>query len=264
MFELLERAPRLRWVQLPTAGIDLPMYRPLRARGVRLATAAGVTALPIAHTVLGALLALSRGFDHWLVSQQQARWEPRIGADAPRDLAGQHAVIVGLGPIGREIARLLRALGLRTTGVRRSAQPSNDVDDTRVYAELPRCVPDADWLILCCPLGPQTERLVNAPLLAALPPQARVINVGRGRVVDEAALVEALRERRIAGAYLDVFEHEPLAADSPLWRLPGVWVSPHNAAASQGNGARQRALFERNLMRFLAGEPLENEVPAEG
>lgn len=262
LFALVDAAPRLQWLHVLSAGIDLPPYAPSIARGIRLSTSSGLAARPIAQTVLAAVMARARPLTRWLDAQRERRWAPLQGADSPPDLDGQTAVIVGLGPIGAEIARLLRAVGLHTIGVRRSAAPSNAVDRTLSYADIDQALPGCDWLILCCPLSDETRGLIDRRRLALLPPSAQVINVGRGPVLDEQALVEALQAGRLGGAYLDVFEEEPLPADSPLWGLPQAWLSPHNSAVSQGNGAREQALFFGNLRRYLRGEPLSNEVPA--
>jgi phosphoglycerate dehydrogenase-like enzyme len=250
-FERIDAALRLSWLHVMSAGTDLPMYRNALARGVGLTTSTGVTAQPIAQTAVAAVLAHARGFPGWLDAQRRGEWAPRYGAASPADLGGQTAVIVGLGPIGLEIARLLRAIGLRTVGVRQRDEACDGVDATHVYADLDALLPGCDWLILCCPLTPVTHGLVDAARLARLPAHARLINVGRGPVVAQAALVEALRTGRLAGAYLDVFEHEPLPADSPLWTLPGVWLSPHNSASSLGNGARDVERFLQSLRDWL-------------
>jgi phosphoglycerate dehydrogenase-like enzyme len=250
-FERADAAPRLAWLHVMSAGTDLPMYRRAHERGVRLTTSTGVTAVPIAQTAVAAVLAHARGFPGWLDAQRRGDWAPRYGAASPADLGGQTAVIVGLGPIGLEIARLLRAVGLHTIGVRQREEACEGVDETRVYADLDALLPRCDWLILCCPLTPLTHGLVDAARLAQLPAHARVINVGRGPVLQEAALVDAIRAGRLAGAYLDVFEHEPLPADSPLWTLPGVWLSPHNSASSQGNPARDVQRFMQALRGWL-------------
>ena len=259
-FARVDAAPALRWLHVMSAGTDLPPYRPALARGVRLSTASGTTAVPIAQTVVAAVLGHARGVPGWLDAQRRRTWAPRVGAASPPDLVGQTATIVGMGPIGRETARLLRAIGLVTVGVRRGSEPLPDVERTLTYTELDTVLPTTDWLILCCPLSPQTRGLVDAARLARLPSHARVINVGRGPVVDERALAEALGAGRLAGAYLDVFEHEPLPTDSPLWDLPNVWLSPHNAAASLGNVGRDIDLFLANLGRWLRREPLANEA----
>jgi D-2-hydroxyacid dehydrogenase (NADP+) len=257
-FAVVDAAPALDWLHVMSAGADFPEYRGSQARGVKLTTSSGVTSVPIAHTVLAAILAQARGFPGWLEAQSRRVWQPMLGAASPRDLGEQTAVIVGLGPIGREVARLLRAFGMKTLGVRQQDLPCPEVDRTLTYQDLDTVLPDCDWLVLACPLSPLTRGLLDARRLALLPRCARVINVGRGAVIDEAALSEALANQRLAGAYLDVFSTEPLPPTSPLWALPNVWISPHNAAAALGNPVRDRQLFLDNLGHWLSGEPLLN------
>ena len=254
------RSPSLRWLQVFNAGIDHRFFRDVMERGVRLSTAAGTSAEPIAHTAIAALLWLARGFPHWLDAQRRRAWETLPRERVPRDLSGQVLLVVGLGGIGGEVARLGKALGLYAIGVRRSPpRPDDPVDELHTPARLPELLPRADWLVLACPLTEETRGLVDAEALARLPRGAHVLNVGRGGVVDEAALAEALRKGHLAGAYLDVFEIEPLPAASPLWSLPNVLLTPHNSAASRGNERRQLDRFLENLVRWGHGEPLLGE-----
>jgi len=183
-----------------------------------------------------------------------------LGANAPRDLGGQCAVIVGLGPIGRNIATLLHALGLRSIGVRRLPEPVAPCTRTITYEQLPSVLPDADWLILCCPASPLTRGLANAAVLAALPRGACLINVARGEVAVERDVIDALARGHLAGAYLDVFEREPLDPASLLWDLPNVIVSPHTASHSRGQAEAILGIFLDNLLRWLAGTRLRNDV----
>ena len=262
-FSAARKAPNLKWLHVANAGVDHPIFSEMLARGVRLTTSSGSTAEPIAQTAITALLMLARNFPHWLEAQREHRWSPMSIEAFPRDLRGQTAVVVGLGHIGKEFARIARALGLVVIGVRRSPmQPGDPVDEMRTPEELASLMPRADWLVLACPLTPETRGLVDAKLLAALPKTAHVINVGRGEVVDEPALIEALQSGALAGAYLDVFVKEPLPAESPLWDLPNVLVTPHNSIASAGNQQRIYDIFVENLRRLQAGKPLLNEVAA--
>jgi phosphoglycerate dehydrogenase-like enzyme len=264
-FAAVHGARNLRWVHVFNAGTDHPVFQRLLERGVRLSSSAGASAQPIAQTALAALLWLARGFPHWQDAQRRRAWERLPDAETPRDLSGQTLVIVGLGGIGRELARLARALGLRVIGVRRSpASPDDPVDELHPPAALDQLLPRADWLALACPLTPETRRMIDARALALLPRGARVLSVGRGEVMDEAALAEALAKGHLAGAYLDVFEVEPLPAASPLWDLPNVIVTPHNSAASRGNERRQAESFLANLARFGCGQPLLHEVAPPG
>jgi len=254
-------APKLRWLQTFNAGVDHPIFARFLERGVRLTSAAGASAAPIAQTALAGLLMLARGFPLWVDAQRRRAWEPHPPAEIPRDLQGQTLVVLGLGAIGSELARLGRALGLYVIGVRRGATRGGEpVDELHTPDRLRELLPRADWLAIACPLSDETRGAIDADALALLPPGARVLNVARGEIVDEAALIESLRDGRLAGAYLDVFATEPLPSESALWSLPNVIATPHNSAASRGNEARQVEIFLENLGRFARGEPLRNEI----
>ena len=260
-FSAARKASRLKWLHVFNAGIDHPIYAEMLARGVRLTTSSGSTAEPIAQTAITGLLMLARNFPRWLAGQRRHAWDPMPAPDFPRDLKGQTALILGLGKIGREIARLARALGLHVIGVKRTAgRPDDPVDELHPAERLPELLPQRDSFIIACPLTAETRGLVNAELIAKLPKGARVINIARGEVVDEPALIAALKSGYLAGAYLDVFEKEPLPAESPLWDMPNVIVSPHNSAAASGNDERVYRIFLENLKRWTRGEALLNEV----
>jgi D-2-hydroxyacid dehydrogenase (NADP+) len=257
---VLRRSPRLRWLQIHPAGAERPLYRELRQRGVKVTTASGATAITVAHSTLGALIALNRRFPLLANAQRRHAWEPRLGERSPRDLAGQTAVIVGLGPIGQNIARLLKALGLSVIGMRRSAGAVEPCDRTVTYEQIRDVLPLADWLILCCPASPLTRGLANATAFAAMPEGACFINVARGECAVEADVIAALRSGKLAGAYLDVFEREPLDPASPLWEMPNVIVSPHTASHSLGQNEAIFAIFLDNLTRWRDGCDLRNDV----
>ena len=261
-FSAARKAPRLKWLHVFNVGVDHPIYAEMLSRGVRLTTSAGSNAGPIAQTAVMGLLALARGFPRWLDAQRNRQWNPERKTP-PRDLRGQTALVLGLGSIGSEFARLARVLGLKVIGVRRGPRRGEDpVDELYPPAALPGLLPRCDWLVIACPLTPETRGLVDASLIAALPRGARLINVARGEIVAEPALIEALKSGHLAGAYLDVFETEPLPPDSPLWSLPNVLVTPHNSAAAAGNDERVLVIFLDNLSRWQRGEPLRNEVAA--
>ncbi len=260
-FSTVRKAPALKWLHVFNAGVDHPIYTEMLQRGVRLTTSAGSTAVPIAQTAVTGLLMLARNFPRWLKGQAERRWDPARVPDFPRDLVGQTALVFGLGSIGTEIARLLQVLGLKVIGVRRSPQrPDDPVDEMHPPQQLAALLPRADWLIIASPLTAETRGLIDAGMLARLPRGAHVINIARGEIIDQTALIAALRERRLGGAYLDVFDKEPLAPDSPLWDLPNVLVSPHNSAAAQGNNERVYQMFVANLARWQQGKALSNEV----
>jgi phosphoglycerate dehydrogenase-like enzyme len=260
-FDTVVRAsPTLKWLQIHPAGAERPIYRELRARGVKVTTASGATAVTVSHSVLGALMAINRRFPLLADAQRRHAWEPRLGERSPRDLKGQCAVIVGMGPIGRNIARLLKALDMRSIGVRRSAEPVPECDRTVAYADLPSVLPEADVLILCCPASPVTRGIANARVFAAMPKGSLFINVSRGEIAVEKDVTAALQSGHLAGAYLDVFEREPLDPASPLWDIPNVLISPHTASHSLGQNEAIFGIFLDNLERFRAGRKLRNDV----
>jgi len=253
--DALRNAPSLRWVHAHSSGADRPVYGELRARGLEVTTSSGANAGVVVQTALAGVLMLARCFPQLLAAQHEKTWAPLVGSGLPRDLAGQTVVIVGWGPIGQGLGALLSALGLRVIPVR----SSTSADGVR-FEDIHTVLPRADWLLLACPLTDRTRGLVDAAALALLPHGARLVNVSRGEVVDEPALIAALRSDALSGAYLDVFAHEPLPADSPLWDMSNVIVTPHTAGHSDGNEARVAALFLDNLKRWNEGLPLLNRV----
>ena len=259
-YDLLTNAPSLAWVQLHSAGADRSVYVNLLARGVALSSSAGTNAAVVAQSALAGMLALARRLPQLMAAQRAHVWAPLIKTGLPRDLGGQTAVIVGWGGIGQQLGAMLRLLGLRVVVVRNSAMPADEGIETVAYETIRSVLPQADWLLLACPLTDRTHGLISASALALLPAGAHVVNVARGEVVDEAALIEALQNDRLGGAYLDVFAHEPLPVQSPLWDMTNVIASPHSAGFSDGNAARVEELFLDNLGRRLQGLPMRNLV----
>lgn len=259
-YDALLGASGLRWVHVHSAGADRPVFVNLRARGVAVTTSSGANAEVVAQTALAGLLALARRFPQLMDAQRERHWAPLIGSGLPRDLGGQTAVIVGWGPIGQRIGAMLAMLGLRIVAARSSAASAGPGIETVAFEDLPAVLPRADWLLLACPLTDRTRHLVDARALALLPAGAQLVNVARGECVDEPALIDALRRGTLAGAFLDVFAHEPLPADSPLWEMPGVIATPHSAGFSDGNGARVARMFLDNLAAWRAGRPLHLQV----
>ena len=256
----LRKSPDLKWLQIHPAGAELPIYRELRGRGVKVTTASGATAITVAHSALGGLIAINRRFPLLADAQRRHAWEPRLGVNSPRDFKGQTAVVVGLGPIGQHLAPLLKALGMRVIGVRREATPVPPCDLTITYAEFGAALPETDVLILCCPASDLTRGLANAQAFAAMPKGALFVNVARGECAVEADVVAALQSGQLAGAFLDVFEREPLDAVSPLWDMPNVIVTPHTASHSLGQNEAVFDIFMDNLARWREGRPLRNDV----
>lgn len=260
-FGAATRAPNLRWMHVFNAGVDSPVFNTLLANGVRISTSSGSTAKPIAQTAIGGMLMLARRFPQWGESQRRHEWNQIPSQDAPPDLDGQTIVVVGVGAIGNEVARLARAIGLHVIGVRRSPQRDGDhVDEMVKPAALASVLPRVNWLALACPLTDDTRGLINEASINLLPDGAHILNIARGEVIVEPAMIRALQSGRLSGAYLDVFATEPLPVDSALWDMPNVIVSPHNSAAAQGNERRTAEYFLRNLRAYTKNEPLENEV----
>ena len=261
-FRAVRAAPSLKWIHVMSAGVDNFVFQELLKRGIRMSTSSGSTAKPIAQSVIGGMLMLSRGFLTWREAQRRKVWEPIRGADSPPDLVGQRMTVVGLGAIGAEIARIATAIGLDVTGVRRSPRREDDPIGRIVPpSELNAIAPETDWLVLACPLTDETRGLASREVLSALPKGAYVLNIARGEVVDEPAMAELLQSGHLGGAYLDVFYKEPLEPESPLWEMPNVIISPHNSSTSQGNDARvAQDYFLPNLARVAKGEALINEV----
>lgn len=256
----LKTAPDLRWVQTFSAGTDMVVYQEMLARGLMLSNSAGASAPSVAQTAVTGMLALARQLPRIADAQRRRAWEPLYTAPEPRDIEGQHALILGTGPIGCEIARLCRAFGLRTTGVRRDPADGlpDGFDAVAGYPAVPDLMPGTDWLLLACPLSPLTRGIIDARALSRMPRGSHLVDVSRGGVVVEADLIDALRTGQLAGAFLDVFPMEPLPEESPFWTLPNVIVSPHSAGASDGLPERVAAIFADNLARFARGETPRN------
>jgi phosphoglycerate dehydrogenase-like enzyme len=257
--DVIPRAPRLRWIQSISAGVEDLAFPELRAHGVVLTNAAGIYDPGLAESVLGFLLAFSARI------LENARLSP---GDWPSErialLRGTTVLIVGAGSIGTETGRLLRSVGLRVRGVARTARPADDVFESIVGPDaLESELAVADHVVNVLPITPATGRMFGAPEFAAMKPTAMFVNIGRGATVDEPALIHALEGGVIAGAALDVFEVEPLPAENPLWRMPNVLVSPHRAGDHEGWESDVVALFVDNLRRFISGESLRNVVDVE-
>jgi len=255
--EMPKLCPRLRWVQGTSAGIGGFLDRTgLVHSDLVFTTAAGVHGTPLAEFALLGLLHFAKGMPTLARWQRQQHWERHTSGV----LAGTTAVVVGLGGIGREVSRLLAAAGLKVHGCGRPAH-SYHVPGVSSYtdtARLHEVLPEARALILACPLTDQTAGLIGASELAALPAGAVLVNLSRGAIVDETALVSALTSGHLAGACLDVFATEPLPLSSPLWAMDNVIVSPHSAATVAAENRLLVDLFIDNLQRWLADEPLRN------
>jgi phosphoglycerate dehydrogenase-like enzyme len=253
----LRAAREVRWLHSFSAGVDNVFFQRLQERGARITTSSGAQAVPIAQTVMLYLLALSRDLPGWLADQAQRRWNPRsIG-----DLQGRTLGVVGLGPIGLEVARLGQAFRMSVVGFRRSPR-GDEPCQTLSLSRLREQLPQIDCLVLALPLQDETRGLLDRDAIAAMKPQSLLVNIGRGELVDEAALADALAQGHLGGAGLDVFGVEPLPEASPLWGLRNVIVTPHSSGTSPGNFHRASEIFVENVGRYVRGEPLRNEVRA--
>ena len=261
--EAVNGLPGLRWVHATSAGAGEQVRKaglsPEALKRVVITTSSGVHALPLAEFAVLGLLAMAKELPR-LVEDQRARTWPEIRRPL-RELSGQTLFLVGVGEIGREVARLGKALGMRTVGFRRTEGPPPEwVDEVHGPQQLAELAGQADAMVVSLPLTEQTAGLVDRATIERLPASCIFVNVGRGGVVDEPALTDALRSRRITGAVLDVFATEPLPTDSPLWTLPNVLVTPHAVAVSPRENERIVELFVDNLGRYLDGRPLRNVV----
>jgi phosphoglycerate dehydrogenase-like enzyme len=261
--EYADVAPRLRFIQSISAGTDQFSREILKSRGIRLASAQGANERVVAEHAIALILAMTRHLGQARDNQHARRWAGMISDPAARqqELGGRTLVIVGLGRIGTRLAKLARAFDLEVIGVRRSPRTADDIVDEVVPPDrLLEVLPRADFLALTCPLTPETERLIRAEHFAAMKFGAYLINVARGKVVDEPALIEALSAGRIAGAGLDCFVEEPLPQDSPLWSFPNVLVTPHSAGETNRYEANVISIFSENLDRLARGEELRNGI----
>ncbi len=259
-YAVLRRSARLKWIHIHSAGGDRPIYVELRARGVMVTTSSGANADVVAQSALAGLLALSRRFPQLMAAQRAHVWAPLLGAREPPDLSGQTVVLVGWGPIGQRIGAILQLLGMHLIVVRHTGVSSKGDPEMVTFEALQDVLPHADWLVLACPLTEKTHGLLDARAFQIMPHGACLVNVARGEIVVEAELVAALKSGHLGGACLDVFEHEPLAANSPLWDMENVIVTPHTAGHSGGNHLRVTAMFLENLRRWNEGTALRNVI----
>ncbi|HZU06796.1 MAG TPA: D-2-hydroxyacid dehydrogenase [Chloroflexota bacterium] len=255
---LLPHLPRLRWVHTMGAGVDGDLAPELVERDVILTRTRGLHDKPVSEWVMMLLLAVSKRLPELVLAQQARRWQP---LDVPVTLAGRTVGIVGYGEIGRAIAARARGFGLRLIATRRRPQPAPELDALYPAEALPELLAQSDYVVICTPLTRETRGLIGERELRAMRPTAWLINVARGEIVQEDALLRALREGWIAGAALDVFSQEPLPPESPLWTAPNLLITPHNAGVRHPQFAAETlAQFIDNLGRYVRGEPLQNVV----
>ncbi len=273
-------APRLRWVQLHSAGVENVVRQPLFQSDVSFTTSSGVHAIPISEYVLATTLALFRRVPRMVEMKPQGHWPPdgqRWSLFVPEETWGKTMAILGYGSIGRQVARLAKGVGMRVLAMQRGTDrrdrgfvepgigdPEGTLPDKYFSPDqLPDLLEQADAVVVCLPLTPRTRGLLNEAAFRAMRPSAILVNIARGGICDEPALVRALSEGWVGGAALDVFQEEPLPPESPLWKLPNVILSPHVSGFSPEYDRRAARIFATNLRRYLAGQPLLNLVDKE-
>jgi phosphoglycerate dehydrogenase-like enzyme len=259
--EVLARASRLRWIHTTAAGADGLIVPAVRERRVVLTSSVGIHTVGLPEHVMALVLAFARRL-HVAIRQQAARRWDRA-AVVGDEIQGKTLGILGLGAIGRAVAQRAAAFGMRVIGTRRTPVAVAHVERVLGPQATDEVLREADYLVIVLPLTPQTEGLIDARALRLMKRSAVLINVGRGKVVREADLIAALQEGTIAGAGLDVFEREPLPADSPLYGMENVIITPHTSGASRTYYDRAIPLFCENLRRFLDGRPMVNVVDPE-
>jgi phosphoglycerate dehydrogenase-like enzyme len=261
---LIELAPKLRFIQSISSGTDQYDKTALAARGIRLASAAGVNAQAVAEHAISLILAMARRLPEARDNQARRHWRGMIGDLSQREdeLGGKTLLIIGLGRIGGRLARLAKAFDMRVIGFRRDvAAGAGGADAVFELGHLGRFLVEADFVALTCPLTPETSGLIDWETLELMKPSAFLVNVARGGCVDEAALIDALRTGRIAGAALDCADPEPPAADSPLWRMPNVFLTPHTGGETTRYEANVIEILMENLNQLWRGETsLRNQV----
>jgi phosphoglycerate dehydrogenase-like enzyme len=266
---IVERAPELLWLQLTSAGVDRLLEAPVVKSHVKVTTASGIHAVPISEYIIGAILAFAKGLPAAAKNKEAASWTPYI----PDELEDRTVGIIGVGAIGARTAMLAKALGMRVLAMRRSAtsRVSGDAtgdpnyDELLPPSDLPYLLAESDYVVLALPLTPESTGMIGEAQLRSMKPNAVIVNIARGAVIDQDALIRVLKERAIKGAALDVFTPEPLPPDSELWALDNVILTPHISGGTPRYMDRAIALFCENLRRHLAAEPLLNVVdPARG
>jgi D-2-hydroxyacid dehydrogenase (NADP+) len=264
--EQFSLARKLKWIHATAAAVGQLMYPELRQSGVMVTNASGIHTVPMGEHIAGVLVTLARQFvdcvryqekSHWC---QRELWE-RAAERRPRELQGQTALFIGFGDVGREGARLSRAMGMRIWAVTRSGRADGDIAERAFPAPaLHEALAHADFVVLAAPETPETTKMMGEREFALMKPSAYFINVARGALVDEPALIRALEQRKIAGAALDVTSEEPLPPESSLWKLDNVFITPHSSAISDRLWERQTNLLMENLERWFGGRELLNRI----
>ncbi len=279
--DVLAGTPGLRWIQLLSAGADHALDGPLKSATIPVTTASGIHATPIAEYTVASMLAWAHRFHLMIRAQARHEWMRSGGfMTSVEELRGKTLGVIGYGSIGRETARIAGAMGMRILALKRDPKDRRDPGwcpkglgdpegtiPEKIFAPEERhaMLGECEYLTVTLPLTPHTRQFIGTRELSAMKPGAYLVNIGRGDVIDESAMVEALRSGQLGGAGLDVFEHEPLSAESPLWDMENVIITPHMSGANRGYMDKACELFAENLGRFVENRPLLNLVdPALG
>jgi phosphoglycerate dehydrogenase-like enzyme len=258
--EQIVAAKKLRWIHSPAAAVHQLMFPELAASDIVLTNAREVHGPVVAEHVIALIFALAKKIPGSILLQQKHIWGQQILWDEQprvREVAGATVGLVGMGSIGRPVVKAAKALGMRVIAVREHLEKGSEgADAVFAPAQIEEIFRQADYIVLAAPVTASTKAIANSERLALMKADACLINVGRGPLVDEPALIAALREKRIGGAALDVFPKEPLDAESPLWDVPNLLITPHTAALTDKLWERHYALFSENLRRYLNGQPL--------
>jgi len=262
--EQLKEAKKLKWIHSTAAGVAQLMYSELRDSGIMVTNPSGIFSVPMAEHTMGLLLALARNLPDSVRGQDRARWAQQEIWDQPQhltELNGKVLLIVGYGSIGREVAKRAKAFDMRVWGMTRSGMGEQAyVENIFAVSQLAEALPDADYVMICAPETAETKDLIGAAEIAKMKRGARLINVARGSLLDETALVQALESGALGGAALDVAQTEPLPAESPLWKAPNLFITPHTSGVSDRLWDRQTAILIDLLERWFAGQDLFNQV----
>ena len=252
----LAGSPRLAWIHTCSAGFDQLLVPEISERGLTVTRSAATHHIPIAEWVIGYMFLLAKRFPALMTAQREHRWAP----PDTDELGGKTVGIVGAGAIGSQVARRCRALGMRVIATKRSPAPSADYDEVLPADQLPALIEQSDYVVLACPLTTETRDMIGERELRLMKPTAFLLNIARGGLIVDEALIRALEEGWIAGAALDAFRQEPLPPDSPLWDVPNLFLTPHASYKSIHFLERSTREFAANLHRYLAGEPLANTL----
>jgi phosphoglycerate dehydrogenase-like enzyme len=257
-------AKKLRWIHSPAAAVHQLMYPELLRSSVVLTNSTEIHGPVVAEHAMTVLLAMAKRLPQAMQYQAKHEWSQDQlwhGQPRPREVAGATVAVIGMGGIGSEFTARAKAFGMRVLAVRENVSKGpGSADAVFSSAQIDEVLPQSDYVLLCTPVTPATTGIINAARLSKMKPDSYLINVARGPLIDEAALITALKERRIAGAALDVFVQEPLPSDSPFWQLDNMLITPHTAAVTDKLWERHYQHIVENLQRFLAGQPLLNQV----